>query len=65
MAHLLQQPSNTIIEWYIDQYIWWALQLYFLPYRLPSYGSDVDRWVSTFSLNGVKSTNPCKSDTSK
>jgi hypothetical protein len=60
MAPLLQQPSNTIIDWYIDQYIWWSLQLYFLPYRLPEYGGDVDKWVSTFSLNGIKSSNLCK-----
>jgi len=37
----------------IDFYVWWFLQLYFLPYRLPEYGSEVDRVISQYSLNGI------------
>lgn len=61
MAHLSQQPSNTIIDWYIDQYIWWALHMYFLPYRMPGYGGDIERFIGTVSLNGIKTTNLCRS----
>jgi len=48
-----------IINRLIDTYVWWALQMYFLPYRLPEYGSEVDRWISLYSLNGRKS-NLCR-----
>jgi hypothetical protein len=40
--------------------VWWFLQLYFLPYRFPEYGSEVDAWISQFSLNGAKASNLCK-----
>ena len=42
-----------IINQLIDNYVWWFLQIYFLPYRLPEFGSDVDRVVSQYSLNGI------------
>ena len=43
----------------IDFNVWMFLQLYFLPYRLPQYGSEVDKWISVVSLNGAKG-NICK-----
>ena len=49
-----------IIDKLIDSYVWWFLQLYFLPYRLPEYGSEVDKFISVYSLNGVKAANLCK-----
>jgi hypothetical protein len=45
------QPANSMI----DNYVWWWLQWYYLPMRMPEYGSDVDRFISQFSLNGIKS----------
>ena len=42
-----------IVEQLVDAYVWWFLQVYFLPYRLPEYGSEVDRWISVYSLNGI------------
>jgi len=42
-----------ILNTLIDTYVWWFLQLYFLPYRLPEYGSEVDRVISQYSLNGI------------
>ena len=49
----------------IDFNVWMFLQLYFLPYRLPEYGSEVDKFVSVYSLNGIKSSNLCKPKASK
>jgi len=46
---------NNLIDFYIDNYVWWFLQLYFLPYRMPEYGSEVDKWISMYTLNGAKS----------
>jgi hypothetical protein len=45
------QPANSMI----DNYVWWWLQWHYLPMRMPEYGSDVDRFISQFSLNGIKS----------
>jgi hypothetical protein len=42
-----------IVNKLIDAYVWWFLQLYFLPYRLPEFGSDIDRVISQYSLNGL------------
>ena len=42
-----------IIDQLIDSYVWWFLKLYFLPYRFLEIGSDVDRFVSQSSLNGL------------
>ena len=52
--------KNNIIDAYIDYLTWWFLQLYFLPYRLPEYGSEVDQFISQYSLNGAKRFNFCK-----
>jgi len=49
-----------MLNWYIDQYTWWFLQLYFLPYRMPELHSDVDRMVSSISTNGARWANLCK-----
>ena len=40
----------------IDFNMWTLLYIYFLPYRFAEYGTEVDKWVSTFSLNGAKGT---------
>jgi len=42
-----------ILDTVIDAYVWWFLQLYFLPYRLPELGSEVDRFISQYSMNGI------------
>ena len=54
-----------ILDKLIETSMWWFLQLYFLPYRLPEYGSEVDKFISVYSLNGVKSFNLCKPVASK
>jgi hypothetical protein len=55
----LLQPVNSYADWWWDCTAWTFLNLYYLPYRIPSIHSDVDRWVSQFSLNGIKS-NICR-----
>jgi hypothetical protein len=42
-----------IINTLIDSYVWWFLQLYFLPYRLPEFGNEVDQVISKICLNGI------------
>ena len=49
-------PVNKFIE----QCAWMFLYMYFQPYRFAEYGSEVDRWIGTFSLNGAKA-NMCRS----
>jgi len=48
-----------IIDKVLDSYVWWALHIYFLPYRFAEYGTELDRWISVYSLNGSKG-NICK-----
>lgn len=36
------------------------LNLWYIPFRMPELHSDADRWVSQFSLNGIKATSICK-----
>ena len=56
---LMLQPANDVIDWWFDYSMWIMLQKYYAPYRLPDSISDVERWVQTVSLNGVKSSNLC------
>lgn len=44
---------------YIDSWAWWTLQIWYLPFKIPSMHSEADRWVSQFTLNGIKS-NLCR-----
>lgn len=52
MVHSLPL-ANNIANWWIDQLTWTFLSLYFFPYRTPELWSDVDRFVSQYSLNGM------------
>jgi hypothetical protein len=49
----------------MDQWTWWFLQLYFLPYRTPSIHSEVDQWTQQVSMNGVRWSNLCKPSVTK
>ena len=53
MGYSLHNPSNPFVDWYIDRCTWWFLQWYFLPYRMPEYGGEVDQWIRVYSLNGI------------
>ena len=53
---LIVQPVNKMI----DLNVYWFLQWYYLPMRMIARGDDVDRFISHFSLNGLKSSTLCQ-----
>ncbi len=56
---LMLQPVNSYADWWWDCAAWSMLNLWYLPHQTPAMYSDLDRWVSQFSLNGIKS-NICR-----
>ena len=64
MVYSLQQPSNPYLEYYtnnwVDMWVWWWLQIYFAKYKLPEQAGDFEKFLASFSLNGVKSSNICR-----
>ena len=57
---LMRQPMDAYVNWYLDCTTWTFLNLWFLPHRMPGLHSDVDKFVSQFTLNGIKSSNICR-----
>jgi hypothetical protein len=53
------QVSNLWINCYIDYCTWWFLQMWFAKYRIPEQAGDFERFVGSFSLNGVKARSIC------
>jgi hypothetical protein len=49
----------------MDYQMWLFLQLYFAPYRMATMGDDIDKVISSISLNGIKSFNLCQPKKSK
>jgi hypothetical protein len=47
------QASNPWIDWYIDRCTWWFLQLWFAKYQIPKQAGDFERFIGSFSLNGM------------
>jgi hypothetical protein len=43
----------------IDYQVWLFLQLYFMPMTIISKGDEVDKFISHFSLNGIKPFTMC------
>jgi hypothetical protein len=33
-AYIVPPVNNPVADWWIDQWVWVGLQIYFLPYRL-------------------------------
>jgi hypothetical protein len=60
MVNLLHTRNNTVLDWYLDQYMWYMMQVYFAPYRLPDLFSDADKWVASVSTNGARWPNLCR-----
>lgn len=58
--NLIRQPLDVYVNWWWDSAAWTLLNMYYLPYRMPGIHSDVDKWVSQFTLNGIKSGNICR-----
>jgi hypothetical protein len=55
----MRQPIDVYVNWWLDCTVWTYVNLWFLPYRMPGLHSDVDKFVSQFTLNGIRS-NLCK-----
>ncbi|CAB4138200.1 hypothetical protein UFOVP328_393 [uncultured Caudovirales phage] len=48
-------PASKFVDDAITANVWLFLSVWYAPFVLMSRGSDVDQWVSRFSLNGAKS----------
>lgn len=57
---LVRQPADAWVNWYWDCAAWSLLNTWYIPFRMPGIHSDVDRWVSQFTLNGIKASNICQ-----
>jgi squalene cyclase len=57
---LIRQPLDAYVNWWWDCTAYTFLNLYFLPYRMPGIHSEADKWVSQFTLNGIKASNICR-----
>jgi hypothetical protein len=58
--NVMREPLDNYVNWYWDCAAYSFLNLWFMPYRMPGIHSDVDKFVSQFSLNGIKSFNICR-----
>ena len=58
----VREPLDAYVNWWMDCATWTYLNLWFLPHRMPGIHSDVDKFVSQFTLNGIKSTNICSTN---
>jgi hypothetical protein len=47
---------NDIVNWILDSYTFMFLQLWFLPTTMMAKSGEADKFLSQFSLNGIKST---------
>ena len=56
----LRLHLNDHANWWVDCATWTYLNLWFLPHRMPGLHSDVDKFVSQFTLNGIKASNICR-----
>lgn len=57
---IVRQPLDTYVNWWWDSAAWTFINLWYLPYRMPSIHSEADKWVSQFTLNGIKAANICR-----
>ena len=46
---LITQLANSIV----DYWTWWGLQMYYAKYRIPEQAGDFEKFVGSFSLNGI------------
>ena len=57
---LALEPLDMMVNWYWDCATYTFLNLWYMPHRIPGLYSDADKWVSQFTLNGIKSTSICR-----
>lgn len=58
--NIMREPLDNYVNWYWDCAAYTFLNLWFLPHRIPGIHSEADRWVSQFTLNGIKSSSLCR-----
>ena len=58
-AYIVPQQNNPVADWWVDQWVWVVLQMYFAPYRIMG-NSEIEEFMQQFTLNGIRS-NLCKS----
>jgi hypothetical protein len=51
--------NNDIAESIMDYGVWMFLQWYYMPMTLISKGDEMDKFISHFTLNGVKPFTMC------
>jgi hypothetical protein len=51
--------NNIFFENIMDYYAWMFLQWYYMPMTLISKGDEMDKFISHFSLNGIKPFTMC------
>jgi hypothetical protein len=59
-VRIATDPVEQFVNNYLDTWAWWFLHCWYMPLKMPGMYSDVDKFVSQFTLNGVKSSNLCK-----
>jgi hypothetical protein len=55
-----RQHLNSYADWYWDCWAWSLLNTWFVPFQIPSLHGDVDKWISQFTLNGIKAGSICR-----
>lgn len=50
---------NQVNESLFDHAVHAWLKLWFLPHTMMTKGTEVDQWISQFSLNGIKQATLC------
>ena len=51
----VRQPIDAYVNWWLDCTVWTCVNLWFLPHCMPGLHSDVDKFVSQLTLNGIRS----------
>ena len=44
---------EPLVNSWIDNYTWWWLNLYFSKYEIPQQAGDFEKFIGSFSLNGI------------
>ena len=57
---LIRKPMDQYVNWYWDSVAYTLLNIWFIPFRMPELHSEADKWVSQFTLNGIKAGNVCR-----
>jgi hypothetical protein len=55
-----RQHLNSYVNWYWDCVAWSLLNAWFGPFQIPGLHGEADKWVSQFTLNGVKAGSICR-----